>query len=95
MLARPLFASDWRPGAAAKASVRAAAVLRRLTGMLIYDDSRRALFVRINGQSLWLCPKAKAASSKVQKIEAGQVTLLRLDGTRVVRPTFDSPAATG
>lgn len=95
-LARPLFAADRRPRAAVKAVARAAAVLPRLTGVLIYGDGRRALFAGADGAKPVSAAEGGAiAEYKVQRIEAGQVTLLGPDGTRVVRPTFDARAPAG
>lgn len=96
MLARPLFAPDRRPRAAAKVVAHAAAVLPRLTGILIYGDGRRALFAGIDGaKPMAAAEVAEVADFHVQKIEAGQVTLLGPDGARVVRPTFDPRATAG
>lgn len=95
MLARPLFAADRRPQAAPKAAARAVAVLPRLTGVLIYGGSRRALFAGVDGaKPVSAAEGAEIADFKVQKIEAGQVTLVGPDGTRVVRPAFDPRSAT-
>jgi len=96
MLARPLFASDRRPHAAAKVAARAAAVLPRLTGILIYGGVRRVLFARVDGEKpMAVSEGAEVANFRVQKIDAEQVTLLGPDGPRVVRPTFDPQAAAG
>jgi len=95
-LARPLFAPDRRPPAAAKVVAHAAAVLPRLTGILIYGGSRRALFAGVDGAKPMAASEgAEVAAFKVQKIEARQVILLGPDGTRIVRPTFDPQAAAG
>lgn len=96
MLARPLFASDRRPHAAAKVAARAAAVLPRLTGILIYGGVRRVLFARVDGaKPMAVSEGAEIANFRVQKIDAEQITLLGPDGPRVVRPTFDPQAAAG
>lgn len=96
MLARPLFASDRRPHAAAKVAARAAAVLPRLTGISIYGGVRRVLFARVDGaKPMAVSEGAEIANFRVQKIDAEQVTLLGPDGPRVVRPTFDPQAAAG
>jgi len=95
-LARPLFAPDRRPRAAAKVVARAAAVLPRLTGVLIYGDSRRALFAGADGAKPMAASEgAEVAGFKIQRIEAGKVTLLGPEGARVVRPASDPRAAAG
>jgi len=95
-LARPLFAPDRRPRAAAKVAARAPAVLPRLTGVLIYGDNRRAFFAGVDGAKAGPTSEgAEVADFRIQKIEAGQVVLLGADGVRVVRPTFDPRTAAG
>jgi len=94
-IARPLFAPDRRPRAAAGVATRAPAVLPRLTGVMISAENRRAIFDSVDGAKSSLVSEGTVvAEFRVQKIEVGRVILLGPDGARVVRPSFDQrPAA--
>ncbi len=87
-MARPLFARNRRPVTVA-AGVTAAPVLPRLSGVLIDGGNRRAIFAGLDGgRPAAVTEGGEVAGFRVQRIEAGQVTLLGPDGPRVLRPSF-------
>lgn len=97
-LARPLFAPNRRPRAAASTATQAPTVLPRLTGVVIYGEYRRAIFTGAGGaKPVPASERANVVGYTVQSIKAGQVTLAGPGGTQVLRPSFDArpPQAAG
>jgi len=104
ILARPLFVATRRPAAARVAAPAAAPVnLPRLTGIMVNGSSRSVIFAASEGGRPVVAQEgAQIGAYTVQSIGAAQVTLSGPDGTRILRPSFDSrpkdaigPAAAG
>ncbi len=87
ILARPLFSPSRRPAAIVAAGREP---LPRLTGIIIEKDRRTALFAAVDGgKPLALNEDGRVAGFTVQRIEAGEITLVGPGGPRSLRPTFD------
>jgi len=98
VLARPLFSPGRRPAAEAAGPAAAAAVLPRMTGVIVTPTGRRAIFVNGAGKPTVVTEGERIGAYAVQSIEAGRVTLAGPDGQRVVAPAFDprpAPRAAG
>ncbi len=93
ILARPLFSPARRPPVA-KAAPGAAAVIPRLTGVLISPEGRRVIFADAVGKPVAAGVGDRIGAYAVQSIEVGRIVLTGPDGPRIVTPAFDPrPAA--
>jgi general secretion pathway protein N len=89
ILARPVFRPDRKPLSAAQP---AAAVLPRLTAIVVTAAGSIAIFTGDDGKALVLSTGGDVAGYKVTKIGAGSVELAGPSGTQILRPQR-SPAA--
>ena len=93
ILARSLFSPTRRPPVA-KALPGMAAVLPRLTGVLISPEGRRVIFADAGGKPVVAGVGDRIGAYAIQSIEAGRIVLTGPDGPRIVTPAFDPrPAA--
>jgi hypothetical protein len=91
LLARPLFEPTRRPPAVAAAdSAPQAAIMPRVTGVLVGPADRNAIFL-VPGVAAPLVARegGRVGDYTVQSIAAGQVTLQGPGGPLMLRPTFD------
>lgn len=91
LLARPLFTPGRRPTTLDAAPASASVELPRLAGVMVSAQGSSAVFAGAEGgKAIVIGTGASIGDFKVQKIEAGQVTLIGADGgTRLLRPSFD------
>jgi hypothetical protein len=95
-LARPLFNADRRPVAAAAGS-NAADALPRLSGIMITQAGRRAIFAATGaGKPLVVVEGGTVGGNLVQSITLGEVVLIGPDGPHRLHLAFDQalPGAT-
>jgi hypothetical protein len=91
ILARPLFEANRRPPAAAPVAA-AAAVVPRVTGLVVTASGRSAIFaVPGDPRPVVVGQGGRVGVFTVRSIEAGAVTLLGPDGPLVLRPSFAAP----
>jgi hypothetical protein len=100
ILARPLFRPDRHPFPTSDQEVSTAPVdLPRLTGILMSDDIRRAIFAPEGADKAIVVAVGESVGDwRVQEIAADSVTMVGPDGTRRLRPKFvanPAPAAPG
>lgn len=95
LLARPLFAQDRRPGKLDAAPTPASSELPRLAGVMVSAQGSSAIFAAAGGgKAVVIGAGGSIGGFMVQKIEAGQVTLVGADGgVRLLRPSFDARLA--
>lgn len=91
VLARPLFTQGRRPTMLDAAPASTSVELPRLAGVMVSAQGSSAVFAGAEGgKAVVIGTGASIGAFKVQKIEAGQVTLIGADGgTRLLRPSFD------
>ena len=99
VLARPLFSPTRRPppvAAGPAAAPEAAAVLPRMTGVLVTPTLRRAIFAGPDGTSLVVPEGGRLGAFTVVSVRPGQAVVSGPDGQRTVSPAFDpnAPAPT-
>lgn len=88
-LARPLFNADRRPVAAAAGS-NAADALPRLSGIMITQAGRRAIFAATGaGKPLVVVEGGTVGGNLVQSITLGEVVLIGPDGPHRLHLAFD------
>lgn len=89
--ARPLFAQDRRPAKLDAAAAPASVELPRLAGVMVSAQGGNAIFAAAaGGKAVVIGAGASIGGFTVQKIEAGQVTLVDADGgIHLLRPSFD------
>ena len=93
-LARPLPSPTRRPAAANPVPAQDAGGALRLTGIMIGPTGRRAMFVaEQGGKPLVVEEGATVQTYRVERIEAGGVSLSGPDGGRMLRPSFAGRAA--
>ena len=100
ILARPLFRPDRHPFPTGDQDVSTAPVdLPRLTGILMSDDIRRAIFAPDGADKAIVVAVGESVGDwRVQEIAADSVTMVGPDGTRRLRPKFaanPAPATPG
>jgi hypothetical protein len=97
ILARPLFSPSRRPAPASSDTSARSAELPRLTGILVSQSGRQAIFAgRDGGRPIVTREGDRVADQLVQSIRPGEVTVLGPAGPRVLHPVFDhAPARTG
>jgi general secretion pathway protein N len=88
-LARPLFEPSRRPPVAGETAPTPAAVLPRLSGVLVSAAGRQVIFAGSDGKPAVLSEGGKLDGFTVQSISIGEVTMLGPDGVHVLRPSFD------
>jgi hypothetical protein len=90
ILARPLFRPDRHPFPTGGQEVSTAPVdLPRLTGILMSDDIRRAIFAPDGADKAIVVAVGESVGDwRVQEIAADSVTMVGPDGTRRLRPKF-------
>lgn len=95
LLARPLFAQDRRPSKLDLAPTSAGPELPRLAGVMVSAQGSSAIFAAVGGgKVIVIGTGASIGGFIIQKIEAGQVTLVGADGgMHLLRPSFDSKLA--
>lgn len=92
-LARPLFSPDRRPSAETLADTASGPTdLPRLTGIVVGPTGRSAIFAGAD-KPIVIGEGGHIAAFTVQSIDMAQVQILGPDGLRVLRPAFDSVAA--
>ncbi len=88
-LARPLLSPTRRPMAASPAPAQDVGSGLRLTGIMIGPNGRRAMFVGGQGGKPLVVEEGGAVQTyRVERIEAGVVTVSGPDGVRLLRPSF-------
>ena len=93
LLARPLFSPSRRPLAVAGPRAATAAPLPRLTGVLIGNTTRGAIFAaQTDGKPIMVTEGNWIGAYRVRSITAGLVILFGPEGELALRPTF-APAA--
>lgn len=94
ILARPLFSPTRRPPpAAAAAAAPGIAELPRLTAVLVTPSGKSVIFAAANGgKPIVAAEGSRIGPYVVQRIEAGRITMLGPEGSRVLQPTFDKDA---
>ncbi|MBV8573651.1 MAG: hypothetical protein JOZ58_01240 [Acetobacteraceae bacterium] len=92
ILARPVFSPLRRPPASAGAKGNGPPELGRLTGVLIANSEKRAIFASENGKPVVAEEGARIGAYEVRSIEPGQVTVLGPEGIRVLEPVYDPKA---
>jgi len=91
LLARPLFAQDRRTAKPGTVAALAGVELPRLAGVMVSAQGSSAIFAAAgDGKGVVIGTGSSIGGFRVQKIEAGQVTLVGADGgTHLLRPSFD------
>lgn len=91
LLGRPLFSAGRRPKQAAQvaAAPAQAAVLPRMTAILVDGTARTVIFADANGKPAVVSEGGRIGPFTVQSIEPQQVTIIGPEGKRVVRTSFD------
>jgi hypothetical protein len=90
-LARPLFSPDRRPASvAATVATGGPSGPPRLTGTLVGPSERSAIFAAAGRDPIVVHEGARIDGSTVTSIEPGQVRLQGPEGTRILRPTFQT-----
>ncbi len=97
ILARPLFSPGRRPAAprAAAPAAGQADGLPRLSGTVVGQSERHAIFVDAAGHSRSVGEGMPIGSFTVKAIEPGQVVLTSSEGSRVLHTTYSKAAPPG
>jgi hypothetical protein len=92
-LARPLFTQGRRPSSH-EGGVAGLQGLPRLAGVIVAPNGRSAIFAGSGiAKPIIAAEGTQLGSYRVQSIEAGQVTVLGPEGTRVLHPSFAGAGA--
>lgn len=92
IMARPLFEPGRRPAANAPVAAPAPAVrtVPRVTGVLVSAADRSAIFAAPGASAATVAREGgRVGEYTVQRIAAGQVTLMGPEGPLMLRPAFD------
>lgn len=89
-LTRPLFSPNRRPATAAVAIADAPAGLPRLTGILVTEAGRRAIFAApsAGARGTVLAEGGSLGAWRVEAIRSSDVTVAGPEGRRTVRPAY-------
>ncbi len=90
ILARPLFSPDRRPPAQALETSNG---LPRLTGIIVMQADKRAIFAGTNGKAIALAEGAQIGPYQIASIQPGLVIVSGPEGQRVLRAAFDHDAS--
>jgi hypothetical protein len=92
ILARPLFNLSRQPPPSAAARGSGPTELGRLTGVLIDNSEKRAMFAPDRGKPIVAEEGSRIGPYQLRAIEPGRVTIIGPDGTRVLQPAYEPNA---